>query len=147
MSTATFYSAFGKTYEVALMPRTEIQSIIDNIDVNQIIAGAYSALPEMSGARCEVYLNCETGETFNHIQIGNGGIVESAHLCLLYSLDFQSIVEIPNSDIQGDDDLPESGDVKDYEDYNERVVECLRYYADNELNQAKITEQLDIMFQ
>lgn len=144
----TFLSNFGKSYEMEIIDRDGIQAIIDGIDMNDIIKQVYSELPDLQGCTNTCFLSVETGETFTHIQVGNGGIVEDAHLINLYSLTRGESTDFSIEDIAGDDDLPESGSVKDFEDYEERALNCLEYYHNEYQNNFgdQITEQLDSIY-
>ena len=142
----TFLSNFGKYYEMEIIDRDGIQTIIDGINMNDIIKQVYNELPDLQGCTNTCFLNVETGETFTHIQVGNGGIVEDAHLVELYSLTRGESTEFSSSDIAGDDELPATGNVTDFEDYEERVINCLEYNFENEAQDEKINEQLDSIY-
>ena len=143
----TFLSNFGKSYQMEIIGRYDIQAIIDSINMNDIINQVYNELPDLQGCSNTCYLNVATGDTFTHIQVGNGGIVEDGHLVQLYSLTRGESTDFSIEDIAGDDDLPESGSVKDFEDYEERVLNCLEYNFENQDDFLdKITEQLDSIY-
>jgi len=142
----TFLSNFGKSYEMEIIARDEIKTIIDGISMNAVIKQVYNELPDLQGCSNTCYLNVASGETFTHIQVGNGGIVEDAHLIELYSLTRGESTDFSIEDIAGDDELPASGSIEDFEDYEERALNCLEYYFDNQDQEEKIKEQLDSIY-
>ena len=135
---------------IELLDRTVIAEKIQDISVTELIRSTYNQLPElaqnMNVIENHVYMNLTNGEIFNHISIGNSFSFERNHYLKLYSISTDTINNIPSEDLSGDDKLPESGDAKDYEDYDERVIKCLIYYADYQLDIVSIEEQLDYIY-
>lgn len=122
-----FRDAFGKSYTVNLISRMQAEATLRNLHMPGIIAKAYQALPEVSGRSIDVYLDCSDA-SLQYISLGTAdGVVQSAHLVRIYTLKFNDVHQIPDSDIAGDDRIPKGG-VRKFSDYEERIVTCLESY-------------------
>lgn len=128
-----------------LIPEAEVKKILDNLNAVQVIKDTYKELTPMAGAFCTTYLNCETGEVFQFSGT-QGTTIDESHLVMLYNLTFQEVFCIPVIDILGDDPMPETEDITDLEDYDQRVVEALCHYADNQLDGESIMYKIGIIY-
>jgi hypothetical protein len=144
----TFLTAFGKPYNVDLLPLQELKQIINGLSDHEIVSETLKQLPEISGAFCVANLNCETGEVEYFSGLGNTGLIYSRHLVQIYRLRYQDVVEIPEEDILGDSSLTDFGveEVEELPDYFDRIVECLLYYIDYSLNYIEIERQIQELY-
>lgn len=76
-----------------------------------------------SGYTASCYLDLEDGTISYHWMSNNQSFRSDAMICV-YSLDSSFPVDIESDDIAGGDEIPEGG-VQEFEDYDERLWECV----------------------
>lgn len=113
-------------------------SIINNLDMSEVVE---KTLDEYSGSsfyESICFLDLQTGKVFYRQMGKNESFQDSYRFFRIYDIDDQTISYIPDDDIAGDDDIPEGG-VEDFPDYDDRLLDVLIWYAEN--NEYEIKKQ------
>ena len=102
--------------------------IIDELDFIALVKQVTEENPCSNFHTMNAYIDLSDGEIFT-CAMGNTESFNGGYYICIYSQsgDFKS--DISDDDICGDDPMPESGDVEDFDDYEERVIECMVWYA------------------
>lgn len=112
-----------------MITKEQAIAAIDSIQIRDIVKQCYDIYaPGASGFEAKAYLNLDSGEVETHWMYQYDSFRDGNRI-LIYSLDAQSTANIPDDDIAGDDDIPAAG-VKAFPDYNDRLLECLIWYAE-----------------
>lgn len=101
--------------------------IVDDLDFSEIITNVTEQNPESPFHSMDCYLNLTDGSVFYRV-MGNNESFQDDHFICLFSQEGRFRSDIPDSDIAGDDAIPEGG-VKEFDDYDERVLNCILWYA------------------
>jgi len=158
-----FINAFGKGYEIDVLPREEIEKIIDDIDWDELVRKTWDQHPDFYG-RTEARLWLDNGEiTFPSFTTGSGSIEQ--HFITLYEIP-QNVVANSfwewNGDILNEEEyetaqkMIENEEATDLEDamekmgidFNERFADFLVYceLECGELDLSNIKMQLDSIY-
>lgn len=106
----------------------QAEKIIDSLDFHQVVKKVFDLCNyEATGHFAAAYLNLDTGKMEYHWMRNSDSFREGSRICI-YSLDSEFTSNIPDDDIAGDDDIPDGG-VRAFTDYDERLFNCVLYYA------------------
>lgn len=101
--------------------------IIEGLDFQEIISNVTEQNPESQFHSMDCYLDLSDGSIFYRV-MGNNESFQDDHFICLFSQPGNYRVEIPDDEIAGDDDIPDGG-VEEFSDYDERVLNCVIWYA------------------
>jgi hypothetical protein len=106
---------------------SQAEKIIDSLDMREVIGKVTSENPEAMGFEMNCYLDLSDGDIFTR-PMSSGESFQENHYILIYSQQGNFRSYISDEDIAGDDEIPDGG-VEMFPDYEERVIECMIYYA------------------
>lgn len=147
-----FRNYVGKTYEKVLITQDQAVKIIKDFGIEDCIKLCYETMSSyIMGKYPSVYLDLSTGEINSQIKSLSENDLEEGHLIILYKGYPSYIEDIPLDDIMGDLEYPNDCEnereyVESLNDYDERVIDCLLYYNENDFNWEFIEMQLEEIY-
>ena len=141
--------AFGNPYYRDLLPREDVEKILENLDIEEVVQMAYGAYCS-NLARGECQLNLETGKLVNANYTQGSGDIQGMHYLTLYVV--PGNLDLPSDDLYAPEEFKEASDLDiDMNEYvemkgidiEERELEALIEYAYDEIHSDEWWDEIN----
>lgn len=111
-----------------LITQQKAVEIVRGLNIREVVETLFDMVPRgLQGYYAGAFLNLETGEVEYHTMNNALSFRDNIFVCV-YSINSEFETEVESDDIAGEDPIPQEG-VQAFPDYEDRLLECLVYFA------------------